>query len=246
MSRQGPGRWRRAGAAGRRTGATCIAVVLTLAPVILPGCNGEFPTDPAQYHAAEAAYDSAKLYRSLNDIETWHAAHNTGLVGSLRKGISVSSIEAAFSREECRPTEELKALWSWRNGEDSPVPFVWYHDFLSMEEARSEYVWLRLNPLVGWDSNYLPVFSFEGEWYAVYCGPEGRKAGPVVHFFLEDEPEVAYINLTTFLITMAETLTTGAVLWKEDAMVDDIGNIYRIHQKHNKGFSFPYYVPEDS
>ena len=213
--------------------------------VILCGCDGEFQASSAQFRAADAAYDPRKLQRSLSDIEAWHRKNNTGLAESLREGISVSSIEKAFSNKDCQPNEELKALWSWRNGEDSYAPFVWYHDFLSVEEAQSEYNWLRLNPLIRWDPNYIPLFTFEGEWYAVYCGPNRGKASPIVHFFLEDQPRISYTNLTIYLVTMAEALNSGAVTWINGAMVGDVGSIYRIYQKHNSNAQFPYYVPKD-
>ena len=218
------------------------AVFLT---AFLTGCEGEFPTNSTQHQKAEKAYDSERLKRSLADIEAWHNEFKTSLTNSLREGISVMSIETAFSDQECKPNDELKVLWSWRNGENSPLPFVWYHDFLSMEEAQAEYKGLLLNPLIRWDPNFIPVFTFEGEWYAHYCGPGSDIAGPVVHFFLEDEPQVTHTNMTTFLSSMAEALQSGAVSWKNEAMVDDIGKIYRIHQKHNPGLTFPYYVPED-
>ena len=107
--------------------------------VVLCGCEGEFQASTAQLRAADEAYDSKMLQRSLSDIEAWHRRNNTGLADSLREGISVSSIEMVFSGKDCQPNEELKTLWSWRNGEDSFAPFVWYHDFLSVEEAQSEY-----------------------------------------------------------------------------------------------------------
>ena len=112
-----------------------------------------------------------------------------------------------------------------------------------MQEALSEHDQLNLNPLVQWDPDYIPVFMFEGEWYASYCGPRSGSSGPVVHFFLEDEPRVTHVNLTTFLATMAEALRSGAVKWKNGAMVEDVRQVYLIHQKHNPGYAFPYHVP---
>ena len=145
-----------------------------------------------------------------------------------------------------QPNDELKMVWSWRNGEQSSAPFIWYHDFLSMEEARSEYKWLLLNPLITWDPNYIPVFTFEGEWYAVYCGAQSKSAGPIVHFFLEDGPRVTYTNITTLLSTMAEALNSGAVSWQNGAMIEEINRIYLIHQEYNSGLQFPYHVPKDT
>jgi len=220
---------------------TIVGVVLAAA--WLGGCNSQFPVSDAQYQAANAAFDPERLTRSLREIEAWHIQHKTGLAESLRKGISGPSIDAAFAGEACAPNAELKALWSWRDGERSTVPFIWYHDFLSLEKAKSEYKALLLNPFVRWDPNYIPVFKFEGEWYASYCGPKSKASGPVVFFFLEDRPTVAYTNLTTLLATMAEAMRSGAVSWENGAMAEDIREINRIHQKYNRGYPFPYHVP---
>lgn len=220
---------------------TIVAAILFQA--VLYGCSREFPSSSVQHQAADGAFDFEQLKHNLTEIEEWHVGQGTGLESSLRKGIPVSSIEEAFSGNECRPNDELKTLWSWRNGENSPSPFVWYHDFLSMEEALSEYKRLRRNPLMRWDANYIPVFAFEGEWYAAYCGKKSRSAGPVAHIFLEDEPRITHVNMTVFISTMAETLRSGAVTWKNGAMVEDINKVYRIHQKHNQGYDFPYHLP---
>lgn len=217
---------------------------VALLSIVLTGCDGDFPTSLTHHQRAEDSYALEQLTGSLNDIKAWHKEHKTGLVDSLRKGIPSSSIETAFSRKRCRPTDETKALWSWHNGENSPLPFIWYHDFLSMEEAQSEYDSLLRNPLIPWDPDFIPIFTFEGEWYAAYCGPGSKTAGPVVHFFLEQGAVISYANLTTFLASMAEALQSGAVSWKNAAMVENVSEIYRIHQKHNPGYPFPYHVPD--
>jgi hypothetical protein len=115
-----------------------------------------------------------------------------------------------------------------------------------LEDAVSEYRWLTLNPLIPWDPNYIPLFSYEGEWYAGYCGKGSNTAGPVVNFFLEDGAMITHINITTFLASMAEAMRTGALTWEDGAMVEDIHEVHRIHQEHNPGYSFPYYVPDDA
>jgi len=212
----------------------------------LCACTGEFPTSPQSLRAAEAHFDKELLVRSLNEIEAWHVRNNTGVAGSLGAGKRPAAIAAAFAGTECSPTEELKTLWAWHDGESSPVPFVWYHDFLPLNDALAEYRRLLLNPLVQWDPRYVPIFSFEGEWYAAYCGKGARSSGPIAHFFLEDEPRTTYVNLTTFAASMAEALGSGAVRWHKDAMVEDIRALRLIHRKYNRGLEFPYYVPEGS
>lgn len=221
-----------------------LTIAYGLAVFTLCGCTGEFPTGAQQLQAAKKAYDSQLLIRSLDEIEAWHVAHDTGVAGILKRGRSASSIAEEFSQTECVPTEELKTFWSWNDGAIGPTPFVWYHDFLPLEEALSEYQSLLLNPLVQWDPRYIPILAFEGEWYAAYCGAGVGAAGPIVHIFLEDEPRIAYVNLTTFMASMSEMLRSGAIEWKNGAMVEDIQKVYSIHQKYNRGYDFPYYVPD--
>lgn len=219
------------------------ALVSGVAASCLVGCTGEFPADAPKLQAAEAAYDRVLLLKTLNEIDAWHINNDTGIAGGLAAGRRASSIEAGFANLDCRPTEELKTLWSWRDGETGSLPFVWYYDFLPMEEALSEYRWLRLNPLVQWDPRCIPIFTFDGEWFAACCGEGVKEAGPIVHYFLEDEPRIAYVNLTVFLASMAEALRTGGVRWEDGAMKDDIRKMHSIHQKRNPGYDFPFYVP---
>ncbi len=209
----------------------------------LTGCDAEFAITDAQLRAARQSHDAERLERALETIRGWHLAQDTGLARRLRPGVDAATISAAFVGEPCQPTEALETLWRWRDGEDGVQPFVWYHDFLSHAEAAAEYRSLRRDPLIRWDPHYVPVFAFEGEWYAAYCGPRSRRAGPLVHYFIEDEPRVAYANLTTYLETQAAALDSGAVSWRDGAMHDDIGAISRLHRQHNPGLPFPYHVP---
>ena len=64
-----------------------------------------------------------------------------------------------------------------------------------------------------------------------------------MHFFLEDEARITHVNLAVLLAGMAEAMRTGAVRWRDGAMVDDIRALHRIHQRRNPGYPFPYHVP---
>ncbi len=214
--------------------------------VVLSGCAGEFPAGASHLDAAKAAYDGERLVESLDSIKDWHIKNNTGIAGALGSGVTVSSIEQALSGRHCKVTEELKQLWSWRDGATSSTPFVWYHDFLSLEDALAEYRWLRVNPLVQWDPQYIPILTFEGEWYAAYCGPDAGTAGPIVHYFLEGGPQIVSVNLTVFMASMAVAFESGAIQWTDGAMVEDIHKLHSIHQRNNPGYAFPYYVPTEN
>ena len=209
------------------------------------GCTGDFAEGNSHLRAAEAAYDGERLVASLDSIRDWHTDNNTGLASALGSGISPASIGQALSGSGCEATEELEVLWSWHDGAAAnSAPFVWYHDFLSLDDARAELKWLRMNPLVRWDPRYIPILAFEGEWYAAYCGPDAGEAGPVAHYFLEDGPQIVAVNLTMFMATMADAMQTGAVRWHNGAMVEDIRRLHSIHQGNNPGYAFPYFVPD--
>lgn len=218
--------------------------VLVASSLLICACSGEFPATPATFSLAADSYDGKQLLESLEAIKSWHLANGTGVDAALRPGLSESELTPRLFPGRCRLTRELKTLWSWHNGAQGPVPFTWYHDFLSLEEAVSDYRALLLNPLVPWDPGYLPILSFDGEWYAAYCGPGSDIAGPVAHYFLEDGARVTAINLTTFMASMAQTFDTAAVRWINGGMVEDIRQIEQLHRAHNPGYAFPYYVPD--
>ncbi len=235
-----------AGAASEPLTRMRAATVLVTGILLICGCSGEFPANPAAVNSATDAYDEERLLKSLETIKAWHLVNGTGVDAALRPGLTGSALTPRLFSGQCRLTEELKALWSWHDGEQSAVPFTWYHDFLSLEDAVSEYRWLLLNPLVQWDPTYIPILSFEGEWYAAYCGASSEIAGPVIHYFLEDGARVTAINLTTFMASMAQALEREAVRWIDGGMVEDIRQIEAIHRAHNPGYEFPYYVPDDT
>lgn len=219
-------------------------IAFGFAVICLYGCVGEFAADSAKIQADEQAYDPVLMEKSLDEIEAWHIENETGVANILGAGRSLSFIAAQFENADCTLTEELKVLWSWHDGGVSSVPFVWYHNFLRLQDALSEYRWLRLNPVVQWDPRYIPIFSFDGEWFAAYCGEGANKAGAIVHYFLEDEPRIAYVNLTAFLASMADGLRSGGIHWQGGATKDDIWKMYLVYQKRNPGYGFAYNVAD--
>lgn len=73
-----------------------------------------------------------------------------------------------------------------------------------------------------------------------------RNAAPIRFFFLEvPEAPVAYINLTTMMVTAAECFDRGVVKVVDDRgnLDGDIREIRRVHGEFNPGVSFPYFVP---
>ncbi len=241
----------------RTTPKLAFAPNLLLVVLVLSSCKVESDTsrrEVAQLTTAENLnrslrdFDRDLLTQSLEDIKAWHVENATGLAEELRPGLSVETISQAFSaaNTDCVPTDELIALWSWHDGAVSAVPTIWYHGFLPLHEALTELDILLRDEHFYWDPHYIPVFSHDGEWYAAYCGAEPRPAGPIVHFFIEQDPIITHVNLTTLLAATAEAFRNRVVRWEDAAMVENVRELSRIHERFNEGYPFPYALPPQS
>jgi cell wall assembly regulator SMI1 len=222
--------------------------VLILTLVSLSACGAQLTSPFRGEHQikAEETFNDADMIASLEQILLWHQTNQTELAPALNPGKARSAILEEFADLPCQPTEELIQLWAWHNGTRAvATPFIWYHDFLSVEQAISEYKWLTKYPLVGWQENWIPIFDFEGEWYFVECSEEIRQASPVGFYFLEDTETVyAYTNLTRMLETSVVWFNQNAVTWdnEQQGMTDNLQKMFEIHQELNAGAHFPYHV----
>jgi hypothetical protein len=202
-------------------------------------------TDEHQTKAEETSSATA-MNTSLEQILQWHQTNQTEIPAALNPGKDRAAVLAAFAELPCQPTEELLQLWAWHNGAEAvATPFIWYHNFLSVEAAIAEYSWLTKNPLIPWHENWIPIFEFEGEWYFVACYEEIKPASPVGYYFLEDtETYYTYLSLTRMLETSAAWFSQNVVTWDQAqaGMMDDIKQLFEIHQGLNEGAQFPYHV----
>lgn len=197
-------------------------------------------SDPLRDIAVKRA-DQTRLLDALAQIEAFHANNRTGL--SLNPPLDEAALDKALSGFPCEIPDEARTLWAWRNGE-STGQFIWYHRFLPVEEAVREYRQLTSNPLYAWSKHWIPVFEFEGEWYAVECTPGETAGTPVIHYFMEDDPKQAYINLTAYMSVIAAAIQQGALRWDGQWWDDDIQRLSRIHARLNPDIGFPYHVPD--
>ena len=235
-----------------KTKTVIIRTIIVTIVLILAGLGAcaafELP-DPIsveQRARAEATFDAQALDAALTDISRWHHDNQTQIAAALQPGLEEAVVQEKFATLPCRPTEELVQLWGWHNGtRDTAQPFIWYHNFLPVEQVITEYEALRANPRLGWRENWLPVFEFEGEWYFVECDDRPRTASPVGYFFQEDtEAIVAYTSLTKMLETSAAWFKKRAVTWdaRQEAMQEDLKRLLEIHQDLNEDARFPYHV----
>lgn len=222
--------------------------VLILILVGLSACGTQIASPFMNEHQARAeeTFNASDMNASLEQILLWHQTNQTEISAVLNPGKDRMAILAEFADLPCQPTEELIQLWAWHNGTEAVVsPFIWYHNFLSVEAAITEYKWLTKNPLIRWRENWIPIFEFEGEWYFVVCYEEIKPASPVGYYFLEDtETHYTYLSLTRMLETSAAWFNQNAVTWdkEQEGMMDDIRQVFEIHQALNEGAQFPYYV----
>lgn len=226
--------------------------IVAFTAAILVGCAQEpdinwAGEDPHLIEKARNSYDKGRLIKALQRIKAWHERSAPEVAESLKPGLDEKVILERFQRLGLEPPRELVELYKWRNGCESAsnIPFIWYHDFMSLNSAVSEYKTL-LNDWkdLGWRAPWFPVFQFQGEFYFIPCQGPGQEATPVRFFFIEEtETKPVYVNLTVMMETMAEVFESGAV-WLDKpwgALKDDIERIREIHGRHNPGLIFPYF-----
>lgn len=195
---------------------------------------------------AVSRFDAKELKGALQSMLNWHETHHSKASTALQSGLSRNEIISRLQRIECNPPEEYLILYEWRNGtSNDDHPLLWYHSFMSIERALAERK--TMIKLLGpsWKSTWLPIFSYEGEYYFIDCPLESAVALPVYYFFLE-EPEItyAYVNLTTMIKTAEELMRSDVVSLQNNFAFDNIGvnAIYEVYRKHNKGTKFPYAI----
>ena len=218
---------------------------ICLLGLFLFACNPVENTDAnfkkRDIEAALNASDIRMLNESLKTIQRHHLANKTGV--RLNKGISLDIIDKLEEELQCKIPRELKEVWKWRNGEESQS-FIWYHRFLSADDALAQYQELTSNSWSLWQPDWIPVFEFEGEWYGVQCSEKVKDASPVIFYFVEDEPRVAYVNLTRYMATMAEAMEKGALTWDGIGWKEDDFLFQEIYSKLNPSTKFPYSITE--
>ncbi|MEM7430927.1 MAG: hypothetical protein AAF351_03190 [Pseudomonadota bacterium] len=206
-------------------------------PFLLP----DYPPDDVAWQIADERADADAMITALEQIHDWHTANDTGL--ELQPALNHGALTEGLSVFPCDVPGELITLWSWRDGESSNR-FIWYHRFLSVSDAADEY--LRLLTEDEWKAHWIPVFEFEGEWYFVDCEKDASIGSPVSLYFNESGPSYNYVNLTSYLQTMAAAMDRGLLNWNEGwwAGTDKVQDLASVHAEFNEGVSFPYYIPE--
>lgn len=223
------------------------SLFITSVGLLTMSCSGDesydhgFAISASQWALANQQADLKLLQDSAKAIESWHAQAKTGIL--LNSPLSDQQYGELVGEFPCALPQEVQALWKWKNGESTDY-FIWYHGFLSLEDAIRQYNYLLSEPIFGWQKNWIPFFQFQDEWYFVECKNEPTAGAPVIHYFTESGPSYAYTNLTMYLATMAEAMDRGVLTWREGWWndLDDRRKLVAIHDEYNDLAKFPYAI----
>ena len=161
----------------------------------------------------------------LNEIEKCLQQLDHSCLDHLNPGLSSQQIQELFEEIPLQPTQDLRALYTWRNGsEDSEgitlgeLAFFPGFYLMSLEESIQTYLELRARD--GWDKFWFPIFaSGGGDFYAMNLAPEAQ--GQILGFYVyEEEPQVEYQSLESMLQTFKECYKQGIIVQNEQGYLD--------------------------
>ena len=161
----------------------------------------------------------------LNEIEKSLQQLDHSCLVHLNPGISSQQIQELFEKIPLQPTQDLRALYTWRNGsEDSEgitlgeLAFFPGFYLMSLEESIQTYLELRARN--GWDKSWFPIFaSGGGDFYAMNLTSEGQ--GQILGFYVfEEEAQVEYWSLKSMLATLKACYEQGIIFRNEQGYLD--------------------------
>ena len=165
------------------------------------------------------------LSQLLNEIEKSLQQLDHPCVDHLNPGISSQQIQELFEEIPLQPTQDLRALYTWRNGsEDSEGitlgELAFFPGFYLMSLEESIQTYLELRERNGWDKFWFPIFaSGGGDFYAMNLAPEAQ--GQILGFYVfEEEGQVEYWSLKSMLATLKACYEQGIIFRNEQGYLD--------------------------
>ena len=161
----------------------------------------------------------------LNEIEKSLQQLDHSCVDHLNPGISSQQIQELFEKIPLQPTQDLRALYTWRNGSKDcegitlgELAFFPGFYLMSLEESIQTYLELRARD--AWDKSWFPIFaSGGGDFYAMNLAPEAQ--GQILGIYVfEEEAEVEYRSLKSMLATLKACYEQGIIFRNEQGYLD--------------------------
>ena len=161
----------------------------------------------------------------LNEIEKSLQQLNHPCVDHLNPGISSQQIQELFEEIPLQLTQDLRALYAWRNGsKDSDGitlgELAFFPGFYLMSLEESIQIYLELIETDAWDKAWFPIFaSGGGDFYAMNLYPEAK--GQILGFYVfEEEAQVEYRSLESMLATLKTCYEQGIIFRNEQGYLD--------------------------
>jgi hypothetical protein len=181
------------------------------------------------------------LTSALDRILAWLEQHSPSSASGFQAGLASEIIEEKLNELPFCVSQEVYDLYKWRNGDDSNSSAFGYLWMLSLDVAceSSDYVNHEdLLEMRGQDEPQylLPLFEFDGEYFAVQCGPTLIDSAPIFHVSDAYDITLAFVSLTGMMLALAECYETGVYAVNEDGLevIDGI-KFGEIRRKHNPG-----------
>ncbi|WP_239683622.1 SMI1/KNR4 family protein [Streptococcus parasanguinis] len=165
------------------------------------------------------------LSQLLNEIEKCLQQLDHSCVDHLNPGLSSQKIQELFEKIPLHPTQDLRALYTWRNGSKDcegitlgELAFFPGFYLMSLEESIQTY--LELRETDAWGKSWFPIFaSGGGDFYAMNLAPEAQ--GQILGFYVfEEETQVEYQSLKSMLATLKACYEQGIIFRNEQGYLD--------------------------
>lgn len=166
-----------------------------------------------------------KISQLLNEIEKSLQQLDYPCVDHLNSGLSSQKTQELFEEIPLQPTQDLRALYAWRNGsKDSDGitlgELAFFPGFYLMSLEESIQIYLELIETDAWDKAWFPIFaSGGGDFYAMNLYPEAK--GQILGFYVfEEEAQVEYRSLESMLATLKTCYEQGIIFRNEQGYLD--------------------------
>lgn len=161
----------------------------------------------------------------LDEIEKCLQQLHHSCLDHINPGLSFQKIQELFEEIPLQPTQDLRALYTWRNGsEDSEGitlgELAFFPGFYLMSLEESIQTYLELRETDAWGKSWFPIFaSGGGDFYAMNLAPEAQ--GQILGFYVfEEEAQVEYRSLKSMLATLKACYEQGIIFRNEQGCLD--------------------------
>jgi hypothetical protein len=181
------------------------------------------------------------LTEALDRILTWLRANNSVAASGFQPGILSEEIDDNLNKLPFFVSREVSELYRWRNGDESYSSAFGYLWLLNLETACefSEFVndaSLREMRSEDEPQYLLPLFDFDGEYFAVQGSEVQTDKAPIFHVGTSYDLKFAFTNLTGMMQAIAECYESGIYRVDENGLeVVDPVRFGEIRRKHNPG-----------